>query len=107
MALPAAAAAAYQAAAKMGVTAGPTAGVVTGDLSTPGPNFADFLSNAVKDSTETLKQGEQMAAKQVAGQANVVDVVNAVNAAEITLDTVVAVRDKVVQAYQAIMNMPI
>ena len=30
-----------------------------------------------------------------------------VNAAEITLDTVVAVRDKVVQAYQAIMNMPI
>ena len=36
-----------------------------------------------------------------------VDVVSAVNQAEITLDTVVAVRDKVVQAYQSIMNMPI
>jgi len=46
-------------------------------------------------------------AKQAAGQADIVDVVNAVNAAEITLDTVVAVRDKVVQAYQSIMNMPI
>jgi len=51
--------------------------------------------------------GRDDAAKQVAGQADIVDVVNAVNAAEITLDTVVAVRDKVVAAYQSIMNMPI
>ncbi|MEJ0043628.1 MAG: flagellar hook-basal body complex protein FliE [Rhizomicrobium sp.] len=51
--------------------------------------------------------GRDHAARQVAGQANIVDVVNAVNQAEITLDTVVAVRDKVVAAYQSIMNMPI
>ena len=44
---------------------------------------------------------------QVSGKANIVDVVNSVNAAELTLDTVVAVRDKVVAAYQSIMNMPI
>jgi flagellar hook-basal body complex protein FliE len=61
----------------------------------------------VKSSVSTIKQGEQMAAKQAAGQADIVDVVNSVNAAEITLDTVVAVRDKVVAAYQSIMNMPI
>ena len=48
-----------------------------------------------------------MATKQVAGQADMVDVVNAVNTAEITLDTVVAVRDKVIAAYQDIMRMPI
>ena len=54
-----------------------------------------------------MKTGEQMATQQVAGKANIVDVVNAVNSAELTLDTVVAVRDKVVQAYQSIMNMPI
>jgi flagellar hook-basal body complex protein FliE len=48
-----------------------------------------------------------MAIKQVAGQADIVDVVNAVNAAELSLDTVVAVRDKVIQAYQSIMQMPI
>jgi flagellar hook-basal body complex protein FliE len=107
MALPAAAAAAYQAMSKIGTSAGQTPGIAPADLPSQGPNFADFLTNAVKDSTATMKQGEQMAAKQVAGQANVVDVVNAVNAAEITLDTVVAVRDKVVAAYQSIMNMPI
>jgi flagellar hook-basal body complex protein FliE len=104
--LPAAAAAAYQAIAKMGAGAAPTPGVVPADASSAG-SFADFLSDAVKDSIGTIKQGEKMAAKQVAGQANIVDVVNSVNAAELTLDTVVAVRDKVVAAYQSIMNMPI
>ena len=54
-----------------------------------------------------MKTGETMAAKQVTGKADMVSVVNAVNAAELTLDTVVAVRDKVIQAYQSIMNMPI
>ncbi|HEY2069315.1 MAG TPA: flagellar hook-basal body complex protein FliE [Rhizomicrobium sp.] len=99
---PAAAASAYQAIAKMGApSATPTA--------TPGgiPNFGDFLSNAVKDVSGTMQQGEQMAAKQASGQADIVDVVNAVNSAEMSLDTVVAVRDKVIAAYQSIMQMPI
>ena len=104
MVMPAAAAAAYQAAANVGVSATPTPGIVPADV---GGGFSDFLADAVKDSVSTMKQGESMAAKQVAGQANIVDVVNSVNAAELTLDTVVAVRDKVVQAYQSIMNMPI
>ena len=104
MAVLPAAAAAYQAVAKMGVNAAPTPGVAPADL--PG-GFGDFLTDALKDSVSTMKQGEQMASRNIAGKADIVDVVNAVNAAEITLDTVVAVRDKVVAAYQSIMNMPI
>ena len=104
--LPAAAAAAYQAAAKMGANLTPTPGVAPADLP-GGASFGDFLTDALKDSVATMKQGEQMATQQIAGKADIVDVVNAVNAAEITLDTVVAVRDKVVAAYQSIMNMPI
>jgi flagellar hook-basal body complex protein FliE len=104
MAIPAAAAAAYRAAAQMGATASSSA--VT-PASVPGGNFSDFLSGAVKDSINTIRQGEQAATAQVSGKANLVDVVQSVNAAEITLDTVVAVRDKVVAAYQSIMNMPI
>ena len=104
--LPAAAAAAYQSVARMGTTAASTPAIVPADVSGTG-SFSDFLTDAVKSSVSTIKQGEQMAAKQVAGQADIVDVVNSVNAAEITLDTVVAVRDKVVAAYQSIMNMPI
>ncbi len=99
--LPAAATAAYQAAAKMGgATAQPPAA--------SGANFGDFLTGALKDAVGTMKTGEQMAAQQVAGKGgDVVNVVNAVNQAELTLDTVVAVRDKVISAYQSIMQMPI
>ena len=105
MAIPAAAAAAYRAAAQI-ATPATTPGIVPADVSGPG-SFSDFLSGAVKDSISTIRQGEQAAQTQVTGNANIVDVVNAVNSAELTLDTVVAVRDKVVQAYQSIMNMPI
>jgi len=102
--LPAAAAAAYQSIAKMGIDSAATSNVASAGGA---GSFSDFMTDAVKDSIGTMKQGEKMAAKQVAGQADIVDVVNSVNAAEITLDTVVAVRDKVVAAYQSIMNMPI
>jgi flagellar hook-basal body complex protein FliE len=107
MALPAVAAAAYQAAAKFGADASITPSLPAAGTSAPTQSFSDFLSNAVDSSVNTMKQGESMATKQMSGQADIVDVVNAVNSAEITLDTVVAVRDKVVSAYQAIMNMPI
>jgi flagellar hook-basal body complex protein FliE len=102
MALPAAAAAAYQSIANLG-----GASATAAPAGAPGSNFSDFLSGAIKDSINTISQGEQAATSQVAGKANIVDVVNSVNEAELTLDTVVAVRDKVVAAYQSIMSMPI
>ena len=107
--LPAAAAAAYQAAAAFssGSAGAAGAGAASASGAAGGVNFSDFLNSAIKDSVGTMRQGEQMAAKQLTGQADIVEVVNAVNAAEMTLDTVVAVRDKVIQAYQSIMNMPI
>jgi flagellar hook-basal body complex protein FliE len=101
MAIPAAAAAAYRAAAQINTASSPA------PANLPGSSFADFLSGAVKDSVNTIRQGEQAATAQMQGKANLVDVVQSVNAAELTLDTVVAVRDKVVAAYQSIMNMPI
>src|SRR6266481_5459324 len=99
MALPAAAAAAYQAIANIGgaSTGGAGAAATTSGAAGAG-DFSNFLQTALKDGIGTMKQGETMAARQVSGQANIVDVVGAVNQAEITLDTVVAVRDKVVQA---------
>ena|ERR1700761_736895 len=103
MAIPAAAAAAYRAAAQIAST--PSTNIAPANL--PGGNFSDFLSGAIKDSVNTMRQGEQAATAQVSGKANLVDVVQQVNNAELTLDTVVAVRDKVVAAYQSIMNMPI
>ncbi|HET7083799.1 MAG TPA: flagellar hook-basal body complex protein FliE [Rhizomicrobium sp.] len=103
MAIPAAAAAAYRATAQM---AAPASNAIA-PANLPGANFSDFLSGAIKDSISNIRQGEHAATQQIEGKANLVDVVQSVNAAEITLDTVVAVRDKVVAAYQSIMNMPI
>jgi flagellar hook-basal body complex protein FliE len=41
------------------------------------------------------------------GKGDLVDVVTAVAAAEATMETVIAVRDEVIKAYQDIMRMPI
>lgn len=107
VAIPSAAAAAYQAIAKIGAETSAQAGASASATTGATQSFGDFLSSAVKDSIGTMKQGETMAMKQIAGKADIVDVVNAVNQAELTLNTVVAVRDKVIQAYQSIMQMPI
>jgi flagellar hook-basal body complex protein FliE len=101
MAIAAVASAAYQAAAKMGGAAASSAASPTG------AGFGYFLTSAMKDAIGTMKGGEQAAAQQAAGKGDMVSVVNAVNQAELTLDTVVAVRDKVITAYQSIMQMPI
>jgi flagellar hook-basal body complex protein FliE len=70
-------------------------------------SFKTELKAAVQDALSALHEGEQKSAQGVAGQVDIRDVVMAVNNAEITLQTVTAVRDKVIQAYQEIMRMPI
>ena len=61
----------------------------------------------VKDAVGTMHAGEVAATQGAAGKGDVVQVVNAVTAAELTLETVVAIRDRVISAYQDIMKMPI
>ena len=103
---PSAASAAYQAIAKIG-TESAAGGSAAGAAAGAGSDFTQFLSQAMNSAVSTMKTGEQVAASGAAGHGAVVSVVNAVNAAELTLDTVVAVRDKVIAAYQNIMQMPI
>jgi flagellar hook-basal body complex protein FliE len=107
MIAPSAATAAYQALAKIGTEAGGSGAAPALGKTAGTGSFSDVLESAVKDAVGTIKNGEAMSAKEATGKADIVSVVNAVNSAELTLDTVVAVRDKVIQAYQSIMNMPI
>jgi flagellar hook-basal body complex protein FliE len=72
-----------------------------------GGSFGALLKGITEDAASTGKAGEMQAMASVTGQAEMVDVVTAITAAEITLETVVAVRDKVMEAYQSIMRMPI
>jgi flagellar hook-basal body complex protein FliE len=48
-----------------------------------------------------------MTQKAIVGDAELHEVVTAVSAAEVTLRTVVSVRDKAVEAYQSVLSMPI
>lgn len=72
-----------------------------------GESFLDMVANIAKDSVKTGKVEELTSMKGMAKQAELVDVVTAVSNAELTLQTVVTVRDRVIQAYQDIIRMPI
>ena len=72
-----------------------------------GPNFGDMVQDAVGSVEASVQNAEQLTAQAATGQAEMVDVVTAVAAAEVQLETVVAVRDQVIRAYQEIMRMPI
>lgn len=72
-----------------------------------GKDFASFVREAGEDMVDTMYQGEEMAMKGVTGEADLTDVVAAVNDAEMTLQTITALRDRLVQAYQEIIRMPI
>jgi flagellar hook-basal body complex protein FliE len=97
--------AAYQAASRVGTGAAETA--QSAAAQSGGGSFADALSSAMKEAVGTMKVGEVAASQGAAGQGDVVQLVNAVTAAELTLETVVAIRDRVISAYQDIMKMPI
>ncbi|HQR90958.1 MAG: flagellar hook-basal body complex protein FliE [Caulobacter sp. 12-67-6] len=72
-----------------------------------GMDFGDLLKNAMNDVTQSSKAAEMKVAEQVAGKAELIDVVTAISSAEASLETVMAVRDQVISAYQEIMRMPI
>jgi len=86
------------------------AGAGTDAASTAGQGgqaFADLVKNALGDATAAGRASEGVALRAVANQADLNQIVTAVTNAEVTLQTVVAVRDRVIQAYQDIMRMPI
>lgn len=93
---------AYAQAAKMAIGGGDAAVAAA-----PGASFGHLLSGIVNDAVTTGQAAEAKTASAVTGKSDLIDVVTAVNAAEMTLETVVAIRDRVIAAYQDIMRMPI
>jgi len=62
---------------------------------------------ASEDFMETLRAGEATVTAGLAGRADPQAVVEALAATELAVQTAVAVRDKVVEAYQEILRMPV
>ncbi len=78
-----------------------------GQAPTQGPGFGDLVKSAISDAFSASKHAEHQMAAQVAGKTELVDVVTAISAAEASLETIMAVRDQAITAYQEIMRMPI
>lgn len=99
-----AAASAY---ARVAGSAAPTPSGPSGAASAAGSDFSSLLKQAADNVVDTLQQADRQSMQAALGKADVNDVVMAVSKAELTLQTVVTVRDKAVQAYQEILRMPI
>ena len=70
-----------------------------------GPGGA--LSKAAGDFADTLRQGEETAMAAMVGDADPNALVQALAQTELAVETAVTVRDKVVEAYQEILRMPV
>jgi flagellar hook-basal body complex protein FliE len=107
MATPGIAAGAY---ARMAQITDPAGGLnkVIGGGADQGPSFGDVLKNTLAAVRQTGATSDAQATAMVTGaKTNIVDVVTAVAETETTINTLVSVRDKVVAAYEQIMQMPI
>lgn len=73
----------------------------------PSEGFGALIEQQATNLVDEGRAFEAAGMDLVQGRADVVDVVTAVAETEVLLETVVTVRDRVIQAYQEILRMPI
>jgi flagellar hook-basal body complex protein FliE len=103
----------FDAASAYGLPSRAIAPIAKPNKLTPAPapateaGFGDMVGSILSSTATQLGKAEHASIKQVAGKGDLIDVVTAVGAAETALDTMIAVRDRVVNAYGEIMRMQI
>lgn len=109
MASPVSAAGAYAATQRLASPTGAAAGAAIGATggAAGGGSFGQALADVLQNVAETGKRADQQSAAAVNGKADMVDVVTAVAESQTAIETLVAVRDRVVAAYEEIMRMSI
>ncbi len=70
-------------------------------------NFAQLLKNAIGGVVQSGKAADAQTLAAASGKADLVQVVTAVAESEAAMQTLVAVRDKVISAYEDVMRMAI
>jgi flagellar hook-basal body complex protein FliE len=78
-----------------------------GDTAASGSGFGDMLKQAADGAIGSLEKGEAASLGAVTGKADINQVVSAMSNAELTLQAVTAIRDRVISAYQDVLRMPI
>jgi flagellar hook-basal body complex protein FliE len=108
MPLPTSAAGAYAATQKLSSALTKPASAMPGlDGASRGTDFSALLEKAVGGVTESGRRAEAQVMSVANGKSDLVDVVTAVAESETALQTLVAVRDRVISAYEEIMRMQI
>lgn len=69
--------------------------------------FSKVLQGAIEQTYQSTQTAETQMAMHAQGKAELIDAVTAVASAEASLESVIAIRDQVISAYQEIMRMPI
>lgn len=67
----------------------------------------EAATSAAQSFAETLQKADQTAQSAMVGEANAQTLVEALGQAKFAVDAAVTVRDKVVEAYQEILRMPV
>jgi flagellar hook-basal body complex protein FliE len=70
-------------------------------------DFGTLLSQAINGAISSGEQAESQSMQALAGGSDITSVVTAVSRAQLAQQTTVAIRDRVLQAYQDIIKMPI
>jgi flagellar hook-basal body complex protein FliE len=107
MASPLAAASAYANVARLAADPSTALAGLGGAKGGSETSFASVLKEAMGAIQETGKKSDSQSLAMANGKSNMVDAVTAVAETEVAIDAVVAVRDKVIAAYEDIMKMPI
>ena len=80
----------------------------TGEEAGPAtPGFGDMLTRALGSVVDAGHQADAQSVQAITGGGNLTEVVTAVSRAELALQSAATIRDRVVQAYQDVMRMPI
>jgi flagellar hook-basal body complex protein FliE len=101
------AAAAINAYASAQAQADKAGGITGGGGDVGGLGFGDMVKQFMGDAISTSQNAEKVMSAQTQGKAELIDAVTAISSAETSMQTVMAVRDQVISAYQEIMRMPI
>ena len=97
---------AYNAAVKR-LESNPGDGTQSQEKTASGTDFSSMVKKFATDAVSVGRESERQTIAAAAGKADINKVVVAVAEAEVTLNTVVSIRDRVIEAYREITRMPL
>jgi flagellar hook-basal body complex protein FliE len=89
------------------ITSTPPAGLSPAAKPSAGSGFGESLGKLIDSADESSRSANNAVANMLGGTGDVHDAMIALQRAELSLQLTVQVRNKIVQAYQDIMRMPV